>query len=43
MDKIVIGVLASLMIIIGCFPTLSKMVPLIESGVTQILALVGGA
>ncbi len=43
MDKTVIGVLASLTIIIGCFPTLSKMVPLVESGVTQILALVGGA
>jgi NADH-quinone oxidoreductase subunit M len=43
MDKIVVGGLAVLMVFIGCFPTFSKMVPLVESGVTQILALVGGA
>jgi NADH-quinone oxidoreductase subunit M len=43
MDKVVVGVLAALMILIGLFPTLSKMAPMIESGVSQILALVGGA
>ena len=37
MDKIVVGVLAALMIFIGWFPTFSKMVPMIESGVGQIL------
>lgn len=43
MDKMVVGVLAALMILIGWFPTISKMVPMIESGVSEILALVGGA
>ncbi len=43
MDKLVVGGLAALMILIGVFPTLSKMAPLIQSGVTPILALVGGA
>lgn len=43
MDRWVVGVLAVLMIVIGCFPTFSRMVPLVESGVMQILALVGGA
>ena len=43
MDKVVVGVLAALMVLIGVFPTLSKMAPMIESGVAPILALVGGA
>jgi len=43
MDRWVVSVLAALMIVIGFFPTLSRMVPLVESGVMQILALVGGA
>lgn len=43
LDRWVVGGLAALMVIIGCFPTLSRMVPLVESGVMQILALVGGA
>lgn len=43
MDRWVVSVLAALMIVIGSFPTLSRMVPLVESGVMQILALVGGA
>lgn len=41
MDKIVIVTLAVMMIALGCFPSL--MVPMIESGVTQILHLLGGA
>ncbi len=41
MDKIVVGVLALLMVAIGVFPSL--MTTMIESGVNQILALVGGA
>jgi NADH-quinone oxidoreductase subunit M len=41
MDKIVIAVLAFLMIAIGVFPSL--MTTMVESGVKQILALVGGA
>jgi NADH-quinone oxidoreductase subunit M len=40
MDKTVIGVLALLMIALGLFPSL--MAPMVESGVKQILALVGG-
>ena len=43
MDKLVVGVLAALIVIIGVFPTLSKMAPMIQSGVAPILALVGGA
>ena len=43
MDKIVVVTLAALMVLIGWFPALSKMVPMIESGVAQILTLVGGA
>jgi NADH-quinone oxidoreductase subunit M len=43
MDKLVVGVLAALMVLIGVFPTLSKMAPMIQSGVAPILALVGGA
>lgn len=41
MDKIVVGVLVLLMVVIGVFPSL--MTTMIESGVNQILALVGGA
>jgi NADH-quinone oxidoreductase subunit M len=41
MDKVVVGVLAVMMIALGWFPTL--MTPMIDSGVKQILALVGGA
>lgn len=41
MDKIVVGVLAAWMILLGWFPGL--MSPWVESGVRQILALVGGA
>jgi NADH-quinone oxidoreductase subunit M len=40
MDKVVVGVLAVMMIALGWFPLL--MTPIIESGVQQILALVGG-
>ncbi len=40
-DKIVIGVLAAIMILIGWFPSL--MTQMVESGVTHILALLGGA
>jgi NADH-quinone oxidoreductase subunit M len=43
MDKIVISVLSFLMIAMGCFPTFSKIVPLVGSSVTQILSLLGGA
>lgn len=43
MDKLVIGVLAAMMVILGVFPAASRMSPLIEAGVKQILALVGGA
>jgi len=41
MDKIVISVLAVIMIALGWFPML--MTTMVESGVKQILALVGGA
>jgi NADH-quinone oxidoreductase subunit M len=41
MDKIVVGGLALIMIALGWFPTL--MTGILESGVNQILALVGGA
>jgi NADH-quinone oxidoreductase subunit M len=40
MDKVVVGVLAVMMIALGWFPSL--MTPMIESGVKQILTLVGG-
>ena len=40
-DKIVIGGLAAVMIGLGVFPSL--MVPMVESGVKTILALLGGA
>ncbi len=40
-DKIVIGLLAAIMILIGWFPSL--MVRMVESGVNNILALLGGA
>jgi NADH-quinone oxidoreductase subunit M len=40
-DKIVIGGLAVVMIGLGVFPSL--MVPMIESGVKTILAILGGA
>ena len=40
-DKIAIGVLSLFMIVIGLVPSL--MVPLIESGVNHILAILGGA
>ncbi len=40
-DKIVIGLLAAIMILIGWFPSL--MVRMVESGVDNILALLGGA
>ena len=39
-DKIVIGVLSAIMIALGWFPSL--MVPMIETGVNPILALLGG-
>lgn len=41
MDKIVVSVLSVIMIALGWFPTL--MTTMVESGVKQILALVGGA
>ena len=41
MDKILVSVLAVIMIALGWFPTL--MTPMVESGVKQILALLGGA
>ncbi len=41
MDKIVVSALAVIMIALGWFPTL--MTTVVESGVKQILALVGGA
>ncbi|HMN13508.1 MAG TPA: NADH-quinone oxidoreductase subunit M [Bellilinea sp.] len=41
MDKVVIGGLSAIMILIGWFPSL--MVPWIESGVSTILKLLGGA
>ena len=40
-DKVVIGVLSAIMILLGWFPSL--FVPMIESGVNTILALLGGA
>jgi NADH-quinone oxidoreductase subunit M len=40
-DKIVIGLLSAIMILIGWFPSL--MVRMVESGVNNILALLGGA
>ncbi len=40
-DKIVIGLLSAIMILIGWFPSL--MVEMVESGVNNILALLGGA
>ena len=40
-DKVVIGMLSLVMIALGWFPSL--MVPLVESGVNTILALLGGA
>ncbi len=40
-DKIVIGLLATMMIAIGWFPSL--MTPLIQSGVTHIMAILGGS
>jgi NADH-quinone oxidoreductase subunit M len=40
-DKIVIGVLSAIMILLGWFPSL--LVPMIDSGVNAILALLGGA
>jgi len=40
-DKIVIGLLSAIMILIGWFPSL--MTPMVESGVNNILALLGGA
>ena len=40
-DKFVIGALSALMILIGWFPSL--LVPMVESGVKSILALLGGA
>jgi NADH-quinone oxidoreductase subunit M len=41
MDKVLVSVLAVIMIGLGWFPTL--MTPMVESGVRQILALLGGA
>ena len=41
MDKIVVIMLSSIMIVIGLFP--SVLVPVIESGVKHILVIVGGA
>ncbi len=40
-DKVVIGVLSAIMILLGWFPSL--LVPMIETGVNTILALLGGA
>ncbi len=40
-DKLVIGVLSAVMILIGIFPSI--LTTMIESGVTSILALLGGA
>jgi NADH-quinone oxidoreductase subunit M len=39
-DKIAIGLLVAIMIILGCFPAL--MSPLIQSGVNHVLVLLGG-
>ncbi|NPV86849.1 MAG: NADH-quinone oxidoreductase subunit M [Anaerolineae bacterium] len=40
LDKIAIGVLAAMMIALGCFPVLME--PLVASGVGRIMALLGG-
>jgi hypothetical protein len=40
-DKVAIGTLCSLMVGIGLFPTL--MVPLVQTGVNNILRLLGGS
>jgi NADH-quinone oxidoreductase subunit M len=41
LDKVAIGTLCFFMVVIGLFP--SFMVPLVESGVENILRLLGGA
>jgi hypothetical protein len=41
LDKVAIGLLCSLMIGIGLFPSL--MVPMVQTGVENILRLLGGA
>ncbi|WP_298007521.1 MULTISPECIES: NuoM family protein [Anaerolinea] len=43
MDKIVIVGLSAMMVLMGILPTWTRMVPLIESGIAQILVLLGGA
>jgi NADH-quinone oxidoreductase subunit M len=40
-DKVVVGLLATLMVALGLFPTL--MVPMLQSGVDHIMRLLGGA
>jgi len=41
LDKVALGLICIIMIVIGVYP--SVMVPLVQSGVNHILALVGGA
>jgi NADH-quinone oxidoreductase subunit M len=41
MDKMALGLICVIMIVIGVYPSI--MVPLVQSGVNNILALVGGA
>jgi len=41
LDKVAIGTLCTLMVGIGLFPSL--MVPLVQTGVNNILRLLGGA
>jgi NADH-quinone oxidoreductase subunit M len=40
MDKIAIGLLAAMMVAIGCFPSLIS--PVVQSGVDRVMALLGG-
>ena len=40
MDKVAVSMLAAIMVAIGWFPTL--MVPMIQSGVNHVMALLGG-
>lgn len=41
LDKVAVSLLSGILIVIGVFPTI--MVPLVESGVENVLRLLGGA
>jgi len=43
LDKVALGLLSALLIVIGILPYPSRMVPMVESGVENILRLLGGA